>query len=117
MAERGSKKAGSKVTVTGAKKRGAKKAGAGDRPARRSGRMIYAFGARTDGDGSMKDLLGGKGANLAAMTEMGLPVPPGFTITTRVCADYHANGQRFPSGLMDGVGRAMRALEIGRAHV
>jgi pyruvate,orthophosphate dikinase len=113
MAKRGSKKAGSKVTVTGttgAKKRGAKKAGA----SKRSARMIYAFGAKTDGDGSMKELLGGKGANLAAMTEMGLPVPPGFTITTRVCADYHAKGKALPEGLMDGVGRAMRALEKQR---
>ena len=45
----------------------------------------YAFGNKTDGDSSMKNLLGGKGANLAEMAKIGLPVPPGFTITTDVC--------------------------------
>ncbi len=50
-------------------------------------KMIYYFGkTRTDGGGALKELLGGKGANLAEMTGIGLPVPPGFTITTEVCA-------------------------------
>ena len=97
-------------------KKVAKKAGA------RPPRMIYAFGAKTDGDGSMKDLLGGKGANLAAMTRMGLPVPPGFTITTEVCASYHAAKQKLPNGLMDEVESHMTRLEeqhgkrFGDAH-
>ena len=68
----------------------------------RSGRMIYSFGAkRCDGDGTMKPLLGGKGANLAQMTKIGLPVPPGFTITTQVCIDFYANKRSFPKGLDD----------------
>lgn len=59
--------------------------------------MVYSFGAgQADGDGSMKELLGGKGANLAEMTRIKLPVPPGFTITTEVCALYSENPQNFP---------------------
>src|SRR3954447_9973014 len=58
----------------------------------KSGRQyVYFFGRKTDGDGSMKPLLGGKGANLAEMCRIGLPVPPGFTITTEVCTYYYAN--------------------------
>ena len=57
----------------------AKKTAAGKAP-----KYVYLFGKKTDGDGSMKPLLGGKGANLAEMTRIGLPVPPGFTITTEV---------------------------------
>ncbi|MDR2513269.1 MAG: hypothetical protein LBD01_05700, partial [Puniceicoccales bacterium] len=48
-------------------------------------KTIYAFGAKTDGNATMRALLGGKGANLAEMASIGLPVPPGFTITTEVC--------------------------------
>ena len=59
----------------------------------------------------MRDLLGGKGANLAEMTAIGLPVPPGMTITTETCAAFHAGGQRMPAGLMDEVGRKMARLE------
>ena len=63
-------------------------------------RAIYAFAnGKADGDASMRQLLGGKGANLADMTSMGLPVPPGFTITTKVCADFIAAGRRLPKGL------------------
>ena len=63
--------------------------------------MIYYFGkTRTDGDGSQRELLGGKGANLAEMTGIGLPVPPGFTITTEVCAAYYRHSQKLPSTLM-----------------
>ena len=52
-------------------------------------KYVYVFGnKKADGDGSMKSLLGGKGANLAEMTRIGLPVPPGFTITTEVCTYY-----------------------------
>ena len=54
---------------------------------------VYVFGAsRTDGDATMKNLLGGKGANLAEMTNLGFPVPPGFTISTECCAHVSANG-------------------------
>src|SRR6476469_5863098 len=63
----------------------------------KGGKIIYFFGkSRCDGRGDMKALLGGKGANLAAMTKIGLPVPPGFTITTEVCTYYYQNGKRFP---------------------
>src|SRR5918993_799550 len=55
-----------------------------------AGKFVYLFGRKTDGNGTMKPLLGGKGANLAEMCRIGLPVPPGFTITTEVCTYYYA---------------------------
>jgi len=64
-----------------------------------------------EGDASMKNLLGGKGANLAEMTNAGLPVPPGFTITTETCMQYIANGNRMPEGVMDSVISALREVE------
>ena len=80
--------------------------------AKRSGRPIFYFGrTRTDGDGSMKELLGGKGANLAEMSSIGLPVPPGFTITTDQCAAYQKAGKKMPKGLMDEVRANIAALE------
>src|SRR5215813_13495402 len=58
---------------------------------------VYSFGGKTaDGNGKMKELLGGKGANLAEMCLIGMPVPPGFTITTEVCAAYYANNRQYP---------------------
>ena len=61
---------------------------------------VYYFGAgKCDGDGSMKALLGGKGANLAEMSSIGVPVPAGFTITTEVCTYYYANGKKYPKTL------------------
>ncbi|MFM8434849.1 MAG: PEP/pyruvate-binding domain-containing protein [Planctomycetia bacterium] len=78
----------------------------------KSGRMIYYFGAKKcDGDGTMKPLLGGKGANLAQMTKIGLPVPPGFTITTQVCIDYYHNKKKFPKGLEEQVAAYVKLLE------
>ena len=75
-------------------------------------RMIYYFGAtRTDGRGDQKPLLGGKGANLAEMTSIGLPVPPGFTITTACCDLYYKNKKQLPPGLMDDVRRNIAVLE------
>ena len=66
----------------------------------RKGKYVYTWGAgKADGDGKMKPLLGGKGANLAEMTRIGLPVPPGFTITTEVCTYYYANKRSYPSTL------------------
>jgi len=63
-------------------------------------KYVYLFGnKKTDGDGSMKPLLGGKGANLAEMTRIGLPVPPGFTITTEVCTYYYDNKRTYPKEL------------------
>jgi pyruvate,orthophosphate dikinase len=78
----------------------------------KAGRMIYSFGEKKcDGDGTMKALLGGKGANLAQMTKIGLPVPPGFTITTAVCIDYYKQGKKFPAGLEDQVHAALKLIE------
>ena len=57
---------------------------------------IYLFGSKTDGNASMRNLLGGKGANLAEMARIGLPVPPGFTITTEVCDYFYKNGRKYP---------------------
>src|SRR3989338_3519592 len=63
-------------------------------------KLIYTFGAgRADGRSDMKQLLGGKGANLAEMTNLGVPVPPGFTITTEVCREFYTLGERWPKGL------------------
>jgi len=78
------------------------------------GKLIYAFGRKTEGDASMRELLGGKGANLAEMTSIGLPVPPGFTITTDTCATYHKGGKRLPKALMRDVASQMDELEKQR---
>ncbi|MFN9537842.1 MAG: pyruvate, phosphate dikinase [Planctomycetota bacterium] len=78
----------------------------------KSNKMIYFFSkSRTDGDGTMKALLGGKGANLAAMTQIGLPVPPGFTITTEVCTHYYENGRKYPDTLLADMAKAVTWLE------
>jgi pyruvate,orthophosphate dikinase len=78
--------------------------------------MVFRFGRKTDGDGTQKSLLGGKGANLAAMARMGLPVPPGFTISTEVCTWYYDNGRRFPDKLAKQVKDGLRSIEkeVGR---
>jgi pyruvate,orthophosphate dikinase len=77
-----------------------------------SKRYIYAWGEGTaEGNGGMKDLLGGKGAGLAEMTIAGLPTPPGFTITTEACNDYFDAGERLPDGLWDDVLDAMKEVE------
>ncbi len=76
------------------------------------GKMIYYFGkTRTDGRGVSKEILGGKGTNLAEMTAIGLPVPPGFTITTEVCAGYYTNKKKMPAGLTDDVSKNIKTLE------
>ena len=76
------------------------------------GKMVYFFGkTKTEGRAEMKQLLGGKGANLADMTSIGLPVPPGFTITTDTCAAYYKAGQRLPHGLMNEVHKNIAMLE------
>jgi pyruvate, orthophosphate dikinase len=75
-------------------------------------KLVYAFGAGSaDGDASMKNLLGGKGANLAEMNKIGLPVPPGFTITTEVCTAYYELGQTYPAGLQAQMDAAMAEVE------
>jgi pyruvate,orthophosphate dikinase len=69
---------------------------------------VYSFGnGSAQGRADMKNLLGGKGANLAEMSNLGLPVPPGFTITTEVCTHYYAHGETYPADLKDAVERAL----------
>jgi pyruvate,orthophosphate dikinase len=85
---------------------------AADRPHAAAKRYIYAWGAGgAEGDATMRDLLGGKGAGLAEMTKAGLPTPPGFTITTEACNDYFAAGERLPDGLWEDVLAAVREVE------
>ncbi|GMV41029.1 MAG: pyruvate, phosphate dikinase [Myxococcales bacterium] len=75
-------------------------------------RYVYKFSHdETDGDGRMKEVLGGKGAGLAEMTRLGLPVPPGFTIATNACTEYYRNGRQRPAGLDEQVDAAMAWLE------
>jgi pyruvate,orthophosphate dikinase len=88
-------------------KKAATEAGAAD-GASEDGKLIYTF---QEGNAQMRKLLGGKGAGLAEMTNAGLPVPPGFTITTEACNEYYANGREFPDGLWDGVVEHMHQLE------
>lgn len=77
-----------------------------------TGKMVYYFGkTKTEGSGKGKMLLGGKGMNLAGMTSIGLPVPPGFTITTEVCDTYNKAGMKLPPRLMDEVNAAVATLE------
>src|SRR5437763_7549487 len=75
-------------------------------------KYVYFFGAgKADGRTDMKELLGGKGANLAEMTNIGLPVPAGFTITTEVCTYFYAHGRKYPPELRDQVAEALQRVE------
>jgi pyruvate, orthophosphate dikinase len=75
-------------------------------------KMVYFFGGgKGEGNAKMKNLLGGKGANLAEMAKLGVPVPPGFTITTEVCTHFYKNKKTYPKGLKDKVAEAMRRIE------
>src|SRR5437867_10099853 len=78
----------------------------------RTAKYVYLFGnKKADGDGSMKPLLGGKGANLAEMTRIGLPVPPGFTITTEVCTHFYANKRSYPKPLQAQIEQGVANME------
>src|SRR5215216_4156374 len=79
-----------------------------------TGKLVYGF---FEGSGEMRDLLGGKGANLAEMTRLGLPVPPGFTVTTEACNAYLRSGGEVPPGLWDEVQLALTDVEtrMGRS--
>ena len=100
------------MATTLGKKSARKKPAKTEGKAAKPGRMIYYFGdKKCDGDGTMKALLGGKGANLAQMTKIGLPVPPGFTITTQVCIDYYKHGKKFPKGLEEDVASFVKLIE------
>jgi len=75
-------------------------------------KWVYSFGnGKAEGRADMKNLLGGKGANLAEMSNLGLPVPPGFTITTEVCTTYYANDRRYPGELDGQVASALKRVE------
>src|SRR6185437_4931168 len=79
----------------------------------RKGKWVYSFGdGRAEGKANMRELLGGKGAGLAEMANLGLPVPPGFTITTEVCTYYYANGQQYPKDLEAQVNKAL--AQVGK---
>ncbi len=103
------KVAAKKVAV---KKGAAKKAPAKKQIAVRKDKLVYSFGAgRAEGRAEMRELLGGKGANLAEMSNLGLPVPPGFTITTEVCTAYYDNGRKYPASLKGQVETALAQIE------
>ena len=75
-------------------------------------KYVYLFGnKKADGNGSMKPLLGGKGANLAEMSRIGLPVPPGFTISTEVCTYYYQNKKTYPKALDAQVKNGVASIE------
>ncbi len=74
-------------------------------------KYVYLFGKKTDGNGSMKPLLGGKGANLAEMTRIGLPVPSGFTITTEVCTYYYKHKRTYPAVMQSQIEAGIRSME------
>ncbi|MBI1405920.1 MAG: pyruvate, phosphate dikinase [Caulobacter sp.] len=75
-------------------------------------RWVYSFGGGgAEGDASMKNLLGGKGANLAEMSSLGLPVPPGFTISTEACNRYYADGRQYPADLAEQVAGGLAHIE------
>src|SRR5262245_59408058 len=75
-------------------------------------KWVYSFGdGRAEGRADMRNLLGGKGANLAEMSNLGLPVPPGFTITTELCTWYYANGRKYPGDLEDQVKAGLAAVQ------
>ena len=107
------KKVAKKTAKKPAVKRTAKRSSAGAvNKKAKDGKMVYSFGAiNTEGDASMKELIGGKGANLADMTSIGLPVPPGFTITTETCQKYNQGGKRLPHNMMNEVHRHMAVVQ------
>src|SRR5215510_8019854 len=77
-----------------------------------AGKNVFFFGnGKAEGDAAMKATLGGKGANLAEMTNLGIPVPPGFTISTRVCAAYYENKNKYTAGIKEEVMAGLKRLE------
>ncbi|GAB1457519.1 hypothetical protein MASR2M48_28270 [Spirochaetota bacterium] len=75
-------------------------------------KYVYFFGdSKAEGDAKMKEVLGGKGANLAEMTNLGIPVPPGFTVSTDVCAAFYENKRKYPAGLEAEVSEHLARLE------
>jgi pyruvate,orthophosphate dikinase len=104
-------KKSAKSAKKSARKGAAKSARPAKRPASRQPKWVYTFGGgKAEGRSEMKNLLGGKGANLAEMASLGLPVPPGFTITTEVCTHFYAHGETYPKELE-------AQVEAGLAHI
>ena len=110
MAKKTTKKK-SKAAKPAAKKSTVKKVAPKKSASKSAGQYVYQFGRKTDGNGTMKPLLGGKGANLAEMCRIGLPVPPGFTITTDVCTYYYASKRTYPPSLKGQMQAGVAALE------
>src|ERR1035438_9455545 len=113
MAKRKSPRVSAKRKKQAVRKAAKPKVGA--RPAQKpsKGKWVYGFGdGRAEGKASMRNLLGGKGAGLAEMANLGLPVPPGFTITTEVCTYYYAHNQQYPKDLRAQVEKAL--AQVGR---
>ena len=76
-------------------------------------KYVYFFGGgETDGNATMRMLIGGKGANLAEMSNLGIPVPPGFTISTEVCKLYYENDKQYPAGLDEQIDGNLSKLEV-----
>jgi pyruvate,orthophosphate dikinase len=101
-----------KAAKPAAKKSATKSAKAATAKSSDKTKYVYTWGnAKADGNGSMKALLGGKGANLAEMTRIGLPVPPGFTITTEVCTYYYGNKKSYPATLQGQMEAGVRNME------
>src|ERR1700741_3410551 len=97
---------------TAQKKQRSSKQTAAKAASTKKNRYVYYFGdGKADGNGSMKPLLGGKGAGLHEMTRIGLPVPPGFTITTEVCSYFYANKKQYPPQLAKQVATALAKVE------
>ena len=74
-------------------------------------KWVYSFGSSAEGRADMRNLLGGKGASLAEMASLGLPVPPGFTITTEVCTYFYANNKTYPKDLAEQVATGLAKVE------
>ena len=108
-----SRQANKKSPARNARKGSPKAAGTASRVKPAKGKWVYAFGGgKAEGRAAMRDLLGGKGAGLAEMAQLGLPVPPGFTITTEVCTYFYQHGKTYPKELKRQVDAAL--AEVGR---
>lgn len=88
-----------------------RKTAARAKPRKAENKYVYAFGQKTEGNASMRELLGGKGANLAEMASIGLPVPPGFTISTEVCNYFYSHKEIYPPSLTKSVETAISEVE------
>jgi len=104
-------KKATKKAVRKAAKKTVRKAATRSKGTAKPAKSIYEFGKKTDGSTKLRNLLGGKGANLAEMARIGLPVPPGFTITTEVCTYYYSNGESYPSTLDSDMRKSVANIE------